>query len=63
MIAGSYGRNSAVTARDHAFQTEPVSDGETKGRPVLQTAPEARPLWQTDSVTFGRIIIGWRVGT
>jgi len=28
-----------------------------------QTARRAEGLWQTDSVTFGRIIIGWRVGT
>jgi hypothetical protein len=28
-----------------------------------QTAPWLASLWQTDSVTFGRIIIGWRVGT
>jgi len=28
-----------------------------------QTALRAEGLWQTDSVTFGRIIIGWRVGT
>ena len=28
-----------------------------------QTGAGAAPVWQTDSVTFGRIIIGWRVGT
>jgi hypothetical protein len=28
-----------------------------------QTARQPERLWQTDSVTFGRIIIGWRVGT
>jgi hypothetical protein len=28
-----------------------------------QTAYRAASLWQTDSVTFGRMIIGWRVGT
>jgi hypothetical protein len=63
MIAGSSGRNTAVTARDHAFRTESVSDGETTGKTTGQTASRCTPLWQTDSVTFGRIIIGWRVGT
>jgi hypothetical protein len=63
MIAGSSGRDSAVTARDHAFSTEPVSDGETKEPGGTVTTPRLAPLWQTDSVTFGRIIIGWRVGT
>jgi hypothetical protein len=40
-----------------------VSDGETKEPDGTVTAPGLAPLWQTDSVTFGRIIIGWRVGT
>jgi len=26
-------------------------------------ARQAEGLWKTDGVTFGRIIIGWRVGT
>jgi hypothetical protein len=33
-----------------------VSDAETH-------APKGEPVWQTEPVTFGRIIIGWRVGT
>jgi hypothetical protein len=28
-----------------------------------EAARAVTPMWQTDSVTFGRIIIGWRVGT
>jgi hypothetical protein len=40
-----------------------VSDGETKEPDGTVTTPRLAPLWQTDSVTFGRIIIGWRVGT
>jgi hypothetical protein len=40
-----------------------VSDGETKEAGGTVTTPGLAPLWQTDSVTFGRIIIGWRVGT
>jgi hypothetical protein len=34
----------------------PVSDGEMEGR-------WAERVWLTVSVTSGRIIIGWRVGT
>jgi hypothetical protein len=63
MIAGSSGRNAAVTARDHDFRTESVSDDETKAGRGRQTAAAGEPLWQTASMTFGRIIIGWRVGT
>jgi len=33
-----------------------VSDAETN-------APKGERVWQTEHVTFGRIIIGWRVGT
>jgi hypothetical protein len=33
-----------------------VSDGETK-------ASSTERVWQTVTVTSGRIIIGWRVGT
>jgi len=33
-----------------------VSDAETN-------TPKREPVWQTEPVTFGRIIIGWRVGT
>jgi len=63
MIAGSFGSYTAKTARDHAFRTESVSDGETNGGAAPQTARWPGRLWQTDGVTFGRIIIGWRVGT
>jgi hypothetical protein len=34
----------------------PVSNSETN-------APKRERVWQTEPVTFGRIIIGWRVGT
>jgi len=63
MIAGSSGPYPAISARDHGFRTGSVSDGETKSTTTRQTARAAEQLWQTDSVTFGRIIIGWRVGT
>jgi len=39
-----------------AADGESVSDGETR-------APAAERVWQTVTVTSGRIIIGWRVGT
>jgi hypothetical protein len=63
MIAGSFGPCPAISARDHGFRTESVSDDETKPRPRAERACGHCHLWQTDSVTFGRIIIGWRVGT
>jgi hypothetical protein len=63
MIAGSFGLHAAISARDHGFRTESVSDAETKEPGGTVTTPRLAPLWQTDSVTFGRIIIGWRVGT
>ena len=34
-----------------------------KSKTTGQTGSLAASLWQTVSVTFGRIIIGWRVGT
>jgi len=60
MIVASFGRVPAISGHDHE---KAVSDGETKGAVVPQTAPRPASLWQTDNVTFGRIIIGWRVGT
>jgi hypothetical protein len=30
---------------------------------MREGARAVKRVWQTDSVTFGRIIIGWRVGT
>jgi len=53
MIAGSFGRIRAKTARDHENGRP---DGEIKG-------PRTERVWQTVTVTSGRIIIGWRVGT
>jgi hypothetical protein len=53
MIAGSFSRIRAKTAHDHE-NARP--DGETSG-------PSAERVWQTVTVTSGRIIIGWRVGT
>jgi hypothetical protein len=42
--------------RDHETPLGSVSDGEMDGA-------RREKLWQTVSVTSGRIIIGWRVGT
>ena len=63
MIVASFGRIQAISGHDHAFRTQSVSDGETEGPGGTVTTPGLAPLWQTGSVTFGRIIIGWRVGT
>jgi hypothetical protein len=53
MILGSFDRITAVSAHDHE-NARP--DGETSG-------PSTERVWQTVTVTSGRIIIGWRVGT
>jgi hypothetical protein len=53
MIMGSFDRIATVSAHDHE-NCRP--DGETK-------APATETVWQTVTVTSGRIIIGWRVGT
>jgi hypothetical protein len=63
MIVASFRRIRAISGHDHDFRTSSVSDGETKKPGGTVTTPRLAPLWQTDSVTFGRIIIGWRVGT
>jgi hypothetical protein len=53
MIVGSFDRSATVSAHDHENSSP---DGETK-------APSSERVWQTVTVTSGRIIIGWRVGT
>jgi hypothetical protein len=53
VIVGSFGRIATVSARDHE---NGGPDSETK-------APSTERMWQTVTVTSGRIIIGWRVGT
>jgi hypothetical protein len=53
MIVGSFDRIPTVAAHDHE-NSRP--DGETGG-------PSTETVWQTVTVTSGRIIIGWRVGT
>jgi hypothetical protein len=53
MIAGSSGRIRAATARDH----------ENSGPDSETNKPGTERMWQTVTVTSGRIIIGWRVGT
>jgi hypothetical protein len=63
MIMGTSGRYSSGSTHDHEKGAVAVSDGETTRGAVPQTARQPERLWQTDSVTFGRIIIGWRVGT
>jgi hypothetical protein len=60
MIVASSGRIAPVSGHDHG-KARP--DGETKSEITGQTALRAALLWQTVSVTFGRIIIGGRVGT
>jgi hypothetical protein len=53
MIMGSFDRMAAVSAHDHE-----------NGRPDGETGePSTETVWQTVTVTSGRIIIGWRVGT
>jgi hypothetical protein len=59
MIVASFGRMRAISGHDHEVTT-------SRSRMVRQKREAARAVahvWQTDSVTFGRIIIGWRVGT
>jgi hypothetical protein len=56
MIAGSFGQIRPISARDHEAAAESRPNGETK-------ASRAEHMWQTVTVTSGRIIIGWRVGT
>jgi len=53
MIMGSFGRIATVSAHGHE-NSRP--DGETN-------QPSTERVWQTVTVTSGRIIIGWRVGT
>jgi hypothetical protein len=53
MIMGSFDRIATVSAHDHGNGRP---DGETK-------ASSTERVWQTVTVTSGRIIIGWRVGT
>jgi hypothetical protein len=53
MIVGSFDRIATVSAHDHE-----------NGRPDAETkASRGERVWQTVTVTSGRIIIGWRVGT
>src|ERR1700730_7766347 len=53
MIMGSFDRIATVSARDHE-----------NGSPDSETSePTTEWVWQTVTVTSGRIIIGWRVGT
>jgi hypothetical protein len=63
MIMGSFGAIRTISAHDHENGpaaphpgVQSVSDAET-------TASSAERMWQTVTVTSGRIIIGWRVGT
>jgi hypothetical protein len=59
MIMGTSGRYSSGSTHDH-------EKGQLPSRMVRQKGEAARAVqsvWQTDGVTFGRIIIGWRVGT
>jgi hypothetical protein len=53
MIMGRKSRIRALSAHDHGNGRP---DGETK------TSSTER-VWQTVTVTSGRIIIGWRAGT
>jgi hypothetical protein len=53
MIVGSFDRITTVSAHDHE-NARP--DGETN-------RSSTERVWQTVTVTSGRIIIGWRVGT
>jgi hypothetical protein len=53
MIMGSLDRMATVSAHDH----ENCSPDSETSKPTTET------VWQTVTVTSGRIIIGWRVGT
>jgi len=53
MIMGSFGRIATVSAHDH----------ENGGPDSEMNEPRGERVWQTVTVTSGRIIIGWRVGT
>jgi hypothetical protein len=52
MIMGSFDRMATVSAHDHESS---VPNAETE-------ASDTERVWQTVTVTSGRIIIGWRVG-
>jgi hypothetical protein len=56
MIVNSSGQIAPETVHDHERPAPAVSDGEIN-------ASTTERVWQTVSVTSGRIIIGWRVGT
>jgi hypothetical protein len=53
MIVSGFGRYLSQTAHHHE---NGVPDGETD-------KPTTERVWQTVTVTSGRIIIGWRAGT
>jgi hypothetical protein len=53
MIVSGFGRYLSQTAHDHE---NGVPDGEIDN-------PTTERVWQTVTVTSGRIIIGWRAGT
>jgi hypothetical protein len=53
MIVSSFGQIAPISAHDHE---KPCPDSEMK-------EPSTERMWQTVTVTSGRIIIGWRVGT
>jgi hypothetical protein len=53
MIVASFGRIAPISGHDHE-----------NGGPDSETSkPSTETVWQTVTVTSGRIIIGWRVGT
>jgi len=54
MIGASFGRILPISGHDR--EKTRVSDGEIEER-------QAERVWLTVTVTSGRIIIGWRVGT
>jgi hypothetical protein len=56
MIVASFGRIAPVSGHDHEEVRGKRPHGETK-------ASSSERVWQTVTVTSGRIIIGWRVGT
>jgi hypothetical protein len=53
MIVASFGQIAPISGHDHG-----------NGRPDGETnKPTTERVWQTVTVTSGRIIIGWRAGT
>jgi hypothetical protein len=63
MIMGRSEQIAPKTTHDHEHELVPSHHPRQNQEQGDKRACEQPRVWQTDSVTFGRIIIGWRVGT